>query len=227
MLARIECPACHKALRNDPDNVGMVVLCPFCEQAFVVCESESSFKPGLVQDRERSYARQNQASGLRPSGITAISAIGICACGIIFAAAALLALSCMNSVAAPVTESVREVTEGVREAVPVVPAPTTRVQKIMSASVMVVFTLIFLLVCIGLLRRREWARRVFTIFSWMTFAVYAGIFIGIFIMPGRPIKWWTIFVFLPAVVYFGLAFLYLRRKDIKSWFLRTKAVSRN
>jgi len=227
LLDRIECPACHKVLRHEPDNVGTVVLCPFCEQAFVVCDSDLAFKPGLVREREGSYARQNRASGLRPSGITAISVIGICSCGVIFAAAALLALSCMNSVVAPVTESVREVTEGVREAVPVVPTPTTRAQKIMSAFVMVAFTLIFLLVCIGLLRRREWARRVFTIFSWMAFAVFAGAVIGIFIMPGNPIKAWTLFVFLPAVVYFGLAFLYLRRKDIKAWFLQAKAVSRN
>jgi hypothetical protein len=129
----------------------------------------------------------------------------------------------MNSVVAPVTESVREVTEEVREAlaVPKVPAPTSTAQIIMSASFMAVSALIFIWVCIGLLRRREWSRRVFAIICWITFTAYIGIIIGIMIMPGQPIKWWTIFVFLPAVVYFGLAFLYLRRKDIKGWFLQT------
>jgi|GEM_PF-4211825 len=221
LVDQLTCPACCKALRNDVDQVGMVLLCPFCEQAFVMPNSDSAAMPVVLQDRQGAYTRSQRVSGIRPRGIVAISAVGISACGIIFILAVLLALSCMNSVVEPVTEGFREVTEDIiKETVPVVPAPTTTGQKIMSATVLAVFALIFLWVCIGMLRRRKLARWVFIIFCWMTFAAYIGIFIGIFIMPGRPIKWWTIFVFIPAVVYFGLAFLYLRRKDIKGWFVQ-------
>jgi hypothetical protein len=224
LIETIECPACQKALRNDPDSAGMVQLCPFCEQAFVVSDSNGQVKPDFVQERLTAYSRENRVKNKRPRGIVTISSVGIGACVLMLAAAVLLALSCMNSVVTPVTEGVGEpVKDLMKEAAPEVPVPTTRPQKIMSTTVLVVFVIVFTSVCIGLLRRKEWARRAFTIMSWMMFAVYAGVLIGIFIMPGRPIKWWTLFLFLPAVVYFGWAFLYLRRKEIKGWFLRKTA----
>lgn len=223
MLDQFHCPGCHKALRNDSDYSGRVLLCPFCEQAFTVPHSESSAASAEVPVRSDSVCPSRTGQGVRPRGIVAISAVGIGTSGIIGILAALLALSCMNSVVAPVvTEGVREKSQELfREALPKVPPPTTRGQKIMSATVMVVFALIFLWISIGLLRRRKLARWVFMIFCWMTFAAYIGILIGVFIMPGRPIEWWTILVFLPAVIYCGLAFLHLHRKDIKSWFLQT------
>lgn len=222
MLDYLSCPGCHKALRNNPDHLGTVLLCPFCDQAFVVPESDLSAMAVESQDRKKLSSPPHSVRAVRPGGIVAISSVGICVSGIIFILAALLALSCMNSVVAPVTEGVREKSEEIfREALPTVPPPTTRSQKIMSTLVMVLFALIFLWISVGLLRRRKLARWVFMIFCWMTFAAYLGILIGVFIMPGRPIEWWTTLVFLPAVIYFGFTFLYLRRKNIKSWFLQT------
>ncbi|MBN1846482.1 MAG: hypothetical protein JW810_12405 [Sedimentisphaerales bacterium] len=208
----LNCPACQRTLRNDPEFAGMVLLCPYCDQAFVIPERADAHRFDLA-DRAGSYGRAYRVWHVRPTGVTAIAALGIVASLIGLGIAVLVGLSCLNAIVPPVP-----VSEEMREVLPQVAAKITRTQKILSAFVAAAFALVFLITCIGLLKRRESARRILLVYSWIAFAVFAGTVVGIVIMPDSSIKAWTLVVFLPVVIYFTLAILYLYKRDIRGWF---------
>ena len=207
------CPLCGGALALGVGDIGLMQACPHCGRPFVLAEGAGPGASAFVVPGPSAGPGDRRRVAGAPRGLTAVAGLGILGCCVGLMLAVLAGLACTNAF-------VPAVKRGVERALPMpaAGAPATRTHMIVSSIVLAALSLVFLAIVMGLLLRREAARRAFSLAAWLVFAVFAGEAVGVFVLPSSTIKPWTLLVFAPAAGYFWAALRYLHRPSVKALF---------
>ena len=200
----IACPYCTRPFSFAARDLGRLLACPACRNLFLLPVPRAPLAPA--------YRLPFPARPIRPTNpVDLIAVLGIAGSFACCLLAALAALAAFNAF-------VPHISRGVKYAIPAVPAPIPRFQMIASALVLAALGFIALADMIGLLLRREWARRLFFVASWAVCAIFVGELVGIIIMPDSSIEPWTLLLLLPLTLYCLLALRTLHRPHIRNTF---------
>ena len=209
MTQALACPYCRGAIGVGPGDTGRLRACPWCRNFLLLQDLRLPLAPLYRLRLPNALRRPGEFPGEGWLNVVAVLGISASFIGLLLATLAILAA--LNAF-------VPHVEKGVRQALPQVPVPLSKPAMVGSALVVGLLALVVLADMIGLLLRREWARRLFCIAAWFVFAMFLGMIVGLAIMPDSSIQAWTVLVVVPPVAFFALSLRLLHKPEVRRTF---------
>ena len=219
MSGEIHCPHCREILDGANSPAQTALMCPYCGELFslgggAVESSPAATDPATGVDTGDIVGYPHYVGVLpRPAGVTAVGVIGIVISGLM-----MLGITCLGTVILAmdhIPELAEEMQKNMSEGESL---PANDVSLWVGIIIMLIVGLAYLWASIGLLRRKEAARRI----VW-------GISICGAIVTGIPLIYtWKELLTIEALrenltilslfTYSIFAFIYLQRQVVKNWF---------